>query len=135
MDQLRKSPTMVYLMEALEQGQDIGHYGRLTFAMAAHFFLDKHELLEVLEKGTGADREDLMALVQEVEARDYNPPRRQQILNWQEQQEFPICPDAGDPSSCNLYQELDLPERVFEHIKEFRAEQFEQEEENAKQSS
>jgi hypothetical protein len=130
LDQLRESPTMERMLTALEHGEDIGHYGRLAFAMAAHFFLERQELLDILKQGSGAGEEDLMALVQEVEARDYNPPSRRQLLEWQEQQEFQLCP-GDDPDGCNLYQELDLPERVFEHIKEYRAEQFEREAEHA----
>ena len=42
---LRRSPTMSHLLEALERGEDIGHYGRLTFAMAAHHFMEKEELV------------------------------------------------------------------------------------------
>lgn len=125
-DQLRQSPTMNRLLTALEQGEDIGHYGRLAFTMAAHFFLDRQELLDVLKQGAGASDEDLMAMIQEVEVRDYNPPSRRQLLDWQQQQDFQICP-ADDPDGCNLYQELDLPERVFAQIKEYRAEQFQQE--------
>ena len=52
---LRSSPTMGHLMEALERGEDIGHYGRLTFAMAAHHFMDKEELVKTLMKGGGTD--------------------------------------------------------------------------------
>jgi len=130
-DQMRKSGMMSHLLDALRQGKDIGHYGRLTVAMVGHFFVDKHELLDLLEQGKGAGKEDLMALVQEVEARDYNPPTRRQILDWQQRQDFPICPDPDDPDACNVYQELELPDRVYEQIKEYRAEQFEQGEQRA----
>ena len=128
LEQLRGSAMMEHLVDALGQGKDIGHYGRLTVAMVGHFYLDKHELLKLLEQGQGAGEEDLMALVQEVEARDYNPPTRGQILDWQQQQDFPLCPHPEDPDACNVYQELKLPERVYAQIKEYRAEQFEQEE-------
>jgi len=37
---------MSHLLDALEKGEDIGHYGRLTFAMVAHHFLDKAELIK-----------------------------------------------------------------------------------------
>ncbi|HET7035642.1 MAG TPA: hypothetical protein VFI42_08180 [Thermomicrobiaceae bacterium] len=128
MEQLQGSAMMQHLMDALGQGKDIGHYGRLTVAMVGHLFLDKQELLKLLEQGTGASQEDLMALVQEVAARDYNPPTRQQILDWQRRQDFPICPHPEDPDACNVYEELKLPERIYDQIKEYRAEQFEQEE-------
>jgi hypothetical protein len=126
-DQLRKSPMMSHLLDAIESGKDIGHYGRLTFAMVAHHFLDKEELAELLQRSKGTDESEARALVQQVEQRDYNPPRRERILEWQAQQEFPICPNADDPNACNVYQELDLPEKVFDQIQEFREQQFEAE--------
>jgi hypothetical protein len=126
-DQLRKSPMMSHLLDAIESGKDVGHYGRLTFAMVAHHFVDKEELAELLQRSKGVDETEAKALVQQVEQRDYNPPRRERILEWQAQQEFPICPNADDPNACNVYQELDLPEKVFDQIQEFREQQFEAE--------
>lgn len=128
-EELRRSPTMSHLLDALERGEDIGHYGRLTFAMAAHHYLDKEELLEVLLKGKGVDEGDAKALVQQVVERDYNPPKRERILEWQSKQEFPICPNPDDPDAGNLYEELELPEKVFAHIQEYREQQFEADEE------
>ena len=32
-EQLRQSPMMAHLLDALDEGTDIGHYGKLTFAM------------------------------------------------------------------------------------------------------
>ena len=127
-DDLRRSPMMSHLLDALERGQDIGHYGRLTFAMVAHHFVDKEELLKLLLKGDGIDESQAKALVQQVDGRDYNPPKRERILEWQSQQEFPICPNPEDPDACNVYQELELPEKVFAHIQEYREQQFEAEE-------
>src|SRR5215211_3167735 len=98
-EDLRQSEMMSHLLEALDKGEDIGHYGRLTFAMVAHHFLDKEE---------------------QVEERDYNPPRRERILEWQDQQEFPICPNPDDPDACNVYRELDFPDEVFENIQDYR---------------
>ena len=126
-DDLRKSPMMSHLLDALERGQDIGHYGRLTFAMVAHHFVDKEQLAELLQKSGGIDEGQAKALVQQVQEREYNPPRRERILEWQAQQDFPICPDADDPNACNVYQELDLPETVFAQIQEFREQQFDAE--------
>ena len=128
-DDLRRSPTMSHLLDALERGEDIGHYGRLTFAMVAHHFVDKEELLTLLMKGDGIEEGDAKALVQQVEERDYNPPKRERLLEWQAKQEFPICPNPEDPDACNLYQELELPEKVFAQIQEYREQQFEADEE------
>ena len=119
-EDLRKSEMMNHLLDALEEGKDIGHYGRLTFAMVAHHFLDEEELVEWLSKDSDTDESKARALVQQVEERGYNPPRRERVLEWQEQQEFPICPNPDDPDSCNVYRELDFPEEVFEDIQGYR---------------
>jgi DNA primase large subunit len=97
---------MSHLLDALDKGEDIGHYGRLTFAMVAHHFLDKEELVEWLSKDSDTDESEARALVQQVEERGYNPPKRERILEWQNQQEFPICPNPDDPDACNVYREL-----------------------------
>jgi hypothetical protein len=126
-DELRKSPMMSHLLDAQEAGKDIGHYGRLTFAMVAHHFVDRDELVAILAKGKGIDEGEAKALVQQVESRDYNPPSRSRVLEWQAQQEFPICPDPDDPGACNVYRDLNMPEQVIEHIEEYREQQFDAE--------
>ena len=125
---LRQSPMMSHLLDALERGEDIGHYGRLTFAMVAHKFLDRDELVDWLAKDRDFDEAKAKALVQQVEERDYNPPSRRRILEWQAQQEFPICPTPDDPNACNVYRELAMPEEVYEDIEEFREQQFDAQE-------
>jgi RecA-family ATPase len=87
-ENLRQSPIMNHLLDALDRGQDIGHYGRLTFAMVAHHFLESDELVESLSKDGDTDENEACALAQQVEERGYNPPRRERILEWQEQQDF-----------------------------------------------
>ena len=118
-DELRQSQMMNHLLDALDNGQDIGHYGRLTFAMVAHHFLDREELVEWLAKDGDTDENEARALVQQVEERGYNPPKRERILEWQ-QQDFPICPNPDDPDACNVYRELNLPDEVFENIQEYQ---------------
>jgi hypothetical protein len=125
---LRQSPLMAHLLDSLERGQDIGHYGRLTFAMIANRFLDRDELVSWLCKDPDVDETKAKALVQQVEARKYNPPSRARILEWQARQDFPICPDPDDPNACNPYRELAMPPDVLEAIEEYREQQFEAEE-------
>ena len=120
LDELRQSQMMNHLLDALDRGDDIGHYGRLTFAMVAHHFLDREELVEWLTKTGDTDENEARALVQQVEEKGYNPPKRERILEWQEQQDFPICPNPGDPDACNVYTELNLPDEVFENIQEYQ---------------
>ena len=119
-EDLRQSQMMNHLLDALDNGEDIGHYGRLTFAMVAHHFVDSEELVELLTKDGGTDESEARALVQQVEERGYNPPRRERILEWQEQQDFPICPNPDDPDACNVYNELQFPDEVFENIQEYQ---------------
>ena len=63
LDQLRKNDMMNHLLDALEQGKDIGHYGRLVFAMVAHHFLDEDELVKCLAKCKDFDEDQARALV------------------------------------------------------------------------
>src|SRR3954453_13755316 len=87
---LRAEPMMAHLLAGLEEGTDIGHYGRLTFAMIARHFLDEDELVRLLANQPDQDEEGARALVLQVKQRDYSPPRRERILEWQARQEFPI---------------------------------------------
>lgn len=124
-NELRRSPMMSHLLEALDRGEDIGHYGRLAFAMIGRRFLERDELVAWLTKDRDCDEQKAKALVQQVESREYNPPGRERILEWQAQQEFPICPTPEDPNACNPYRELEMPEEVLEDIEEYREQQFE----------
>ena len=118
-EELRQNDMMAHLLDALEQGQDIGHYGRLTFAMIARHFLSEDELISTLCQDPGATEDEVRSLVAQVQTRDYNPPRRERILEWQQRQDFPICPTPEDPRSCNVYRDLQFPEDVYEDIEEF----------------
>lgn len=120
---LRDSPMMAHLMDALEKGTDVGHYGRLTFAMIARHFLPEDKLVELLANQPDQDEEQAMSLLRQVEARDYNPPKRNRVLEWQSQQDFAICPTPDDPTSCNVYSELQFPDEVYANINEFYEEQ------------
>jgi DNA primase large subunit len=122
-EDLRQSPMMNYMLEALDRGEDIGHYGRLTFVMVACHFVDNDELVELLTKDHDAEEREIRAMVQQVEETGYSPPRREKILQWQKEQEFQICPNPDDPDACNVYQELSFPDEVYEDIQEYREEQ------------
>ena len=115
---LEQNSMMSHLLRALERGEDIGHYGRLVFAMVARHFLDEEELTTLLEQNPGVTREQARALVLQVQGRDYNPPKRERILEWQRQQNFPICP-TDDPDACNVYKDLQFPDGVYERISEY----------------
>src|SRR5215475_7337572 len=82
-DNLRDSPMMAHLLDALEAGTDIGHYGRLTFAMIARHFLEESDLVRLLSRQPDYDAAQARVLMAQVRARDYNPPKRERILEWQ----------------------------------------------------
>ena len=54
--------------------------------------------------------------MKQVEARGYNPPKRERILEWMEQQDFPICESTDDGEACNVYKSLNFPREVYEKI-------------------
>jgi DNA primase large subunit len=121
-EDLRQSPMMNHLLDALNNGEDIGHYGRLVFAMIGRHFVSSDELVEWLTKDRDAEEGDIRAMVQQVEEKGYSPPRREKILQWQEQQDFDICPNPDDPDACNVYNELTFPDELYEDIQEYREE-------------
>lgn len=124
--ELRKSQMMAHLLDALDEGKDIGHYGRLTLAMVAHHFLSEDELIACLQKDSNMSEAEAKALVLQVQGKDYNPPKRDRILEWQQHQEFPICPNPEDPDACNVYRDLQFPEQVYEHISDYYEHKAEQ---------
>ena len=131
---LRREPMMTHLMDALAEGKDIGHYGRLVFAMVAHHFMPPDQVLEWLNKDQDFSHDEAVALLRQVETRDYNPPRRERILAWQAEQEFPILPNVDDPDCGNVYRNLKFPDKVYEHIQEYQEEKAEAESPDAKTS-
>lgn len=128
-EELRNSPMMAHLLDALEQGTDIGHYGRLTFVMVARHFLEEDEIVKLLGKQPDHNETEARALIAQVKGRDYNPPKRERILEWQAQQDFPICPTPDEPGTCNVYQELRFPDGIYENISEFYEEKARAQEE------
>src|SRR5688500_14161850 len=97
LEDLKKNDMMAHLLEALAAGKDIGHYGRLVFAMVARHFLDEDAVVGWLQKDRDFGEEEARALVHQVQSRDYNPPRREKILAWQKEQDFLIIPNPDDP--------------------------------------
>jgi hypothetical protein len=126
---LRDSVMMAHLWDALEEGKDIGDYGRLTFAIVARHFLREDELIKLLAQQPGMDEDRVRAFLLQVNQKDYNPPNRARILEWQSRQEFPICPNPDDPNACNVYRELEFPQDIYDRIGEFWEERVEAQEE------
>ena len=70
---LRNDAMMAYLLDALEQGQDIGHYGRLVFVMVARHFGATDELVALLTQDKTCSEEAARGLIAQVEETDYSP--------------------------------------------------------------
>jgi hypothetical protein len=118
--QLRQDAMMAHLLDALEGGKDVGHYGRLVFTMVAHLFLPGEEVVAWLTKDRDFSEEAAQAMLRQVEGRGYNPPRRERILAWQSEQEFPIIPNTEDPDCGNVYRSLKFPQQIYEDIEEYQ---------------
>jgi hypothetical protein len=123
--ELRKDAMMTHLLDSLAAGKDIGHYGRLVFAMVASRFLPEREVIDWLAKDPDCPREKASAMLRQVEGRDYNPPRRERILQWQAEQDFPIVPDPTDPDCGNVYKSLKFTHQVYDHIENYQMEKAE----------
>ncbi len=113
---LREDAMMAHLLDALDAGTDIGHYGRLVFAMVARHFMDDDEVIAELTKDPDFSQEQAVQMLKQVEGRDYNPPRRDRILQWQAEQEFVIIPTPDDPDCGNVYKSLRFPKELYDHI-------------------
>ena len=119
---LREDSMMAHLLDSLEAGMDIGHYGRLVFAMIARHFLNDDEVIAELTKDRDFSEEQARQMLMQVEGRDYSPPRRQRILEWQSEQSFPIIPNADDPDCGNIYKNLRFPKELYDHIGHYQEE-------------
>ncbi len=125
---LRGDSMMAHLLDSLEAGKDIGHYGRLVFAMVARHFMSSDDVLAWLTRDPDFSPEQARLMLRQVEGRDYNPPRRDRILEWQKQQDFPILPTPDDPDCGNLYRNLKFPEEVYSHISHYQEAKIDSEE-------
>ena len=124
-DELRKDSMMAHLLDSLDAGKDIGHYGRLVFAMVARHFLSHAEVLGWMTRDRDFSEEQAQLMLKQVEGRDYTPPKRDRILDWQRQQEFPIIPNPDDPDSGNLYRNLKFPDEIYQHIGHYQEQKLE----------
>jgi hypothetical protein len=120
--ELRKSVMMAHLLDALSKGEDIGHYGRLVFVMVARHFVSEGELFILLQRDPDVDEDKARALIEQVTSKGYSPPSREKVLEFQQHQKFPICPNPDDPDGCNVYKDLKFPASVYESINEYHVE-------------
>lgn len=116
---LRNNEMMAHLLEALESGEKIGHYGRLVFTMVARHFLEETELIERLSQDPECSKAEAHSLIHQVHQHDYSPPRRERVLEWQQHQDLPICPNPDDPDACNVYKDLQFPAAVYDYISDY----------------
>ena len=82
--ELRNDSMMAHLLDSLNDGKDIGHYGRLVFAMVARHFMPHDEVMAWMMKDKDVDEEKARLMLVQVEGKDYSPPRRDKILSYPE---------------------------------------------------
>jgi hypothetical protein len=117
--ELRQSRMLAYLIDALESGKSIGHYGRLVLAIVGYYFLHERQIVSYLARDPECSEEQARALYEQIRIHAYSPPTRETVLEWQKHQQFPICPDPNDPDACNVYKDLKFPEDVYAHITDY----------------
>lgn len=122
---LQQDPMMAHLLDSLQASKDIGHYGRLVFTMIARHFLSKEEVIDALTHDCDFSDEQARQMLHQVQGRDYSPPRRERILEWQAEQTFPILPNPEDPDCGNVYKTLRFPKDLYEHIGQYQEEKAE----------
>ncbi len=123
-ENLQENPMMNHLVEALERGEDIGHYGRLVFVMVSQYFLTDDEIVALLTKDPDCDDQKARSILTQVKARGYNPPKPGRILEWMNEQDFPICETADqNKDACNVYKSLKFPPEVYERIANYYQDQ------------
>jgi hypothetical protein len=120
LEELRKDPMMARLIDELQAGTDIGHYGRLVVAMIARHFGSEDEVVELLSNDEDFPEEKARVMVREVIDAGYSPPKRNKILDFQSRQDFPIIENTDDPDLGNVYKDLRFPDDVYEHIEHYR---------------
>lgn len=120
LEDLKKDVMMAHLLDALDHKKDIGRYGRLVFTMVARHFLTEDELVAELAKDKDFGEDGARSLYTQVAEHNYNPPRRDKILQYQSEQDFPIIPNPDDPDAGNVYRDLNFPDEVYQHIEEYR---------------
>jgi hypothetical protein len=118
LESLRSNAMMRRLLEALERGEDIGHYGRFVFVIVSRYFLDEETIADLVTSDS-FPRERAKAMIDQAKQRDYSPPTRETILEWQAEQRFQIIPNPLDPDAGNVYKDLRFPPNVYEHIEEY----------------
>jgi hypothetical protein len=90
LEDVRKNSMMARLLDALERGEDVGHYGRLVFLMVARHFASADELADLLSRDQSCGAGDARRLIAQVEEAGYSPPKREKILDFQGRQTYPI---------------------------------------------
>ena len=64
-----------------------------------------------------------MGLLLRLQTKGYNPPKRDRILEWMNQQDFAICQDPDNPAACNVYKSLEFPPEIYEKISSYYQQQ------------
>ncbi len=90
--------------------------------MVARHFLSKDQLFKQLQLDPSLDEEKARSLIEQVVIKGYSPPSHEKMLEFQKQQQFPICPNPKDPDACNVYKDLKFPPEVYGSITEYHEE-------------
>ncbi len=120
LNELRSDRMMSRLLDDLQAGTDIGHYGRLVFAMIGRHFAGEDELVRALANDHDFSEDKARVMVREVVEAGYSPPKRDKIVDFQSRQDYAIIENLDDADLGNVYKDLRFPDEVYQHIEHYR---------------
>jgi hypothetical protein len=88
-----------------------------VFTQVARQFMSMEEVLVWLQKNPGIQEDAARALYLQVGEKEFVPPKLEEIREWQTRQDFPICPNLNDPAACDVYQNLQFPAGIYQHLR------------------
>ena len=76
-------------------------------------------MVSELAKAKDFSEEQARSLFLQVQSKDYNLPKREKILPYQQEQEFPNIPNPDDPDQGKACRDLNFPDHVYQHISKY----------------
>ena len=122
LDDLKRNPMMRRIIQTMESGQDVGHYGRFIFTVVASYFIGEKEITDLLKRQPEIeDSEEALGFYLQVASARYVMPTSARIRAWdksEEQKNFPLI-IQGDRNSGNLYREIPLPQQALVSVRSY----------------
>ena len=96
--ELQHNRMMAHLIDALDAGRSIGHYGRLVFTIVAYHFLHEGQVITLLAEDPECSEEEARELYEQMRVNQYSPPTPEMIHEWQERRDYGLMATFITPS-------------------------------------